>query len=273
VTPPPPAPSPSPDWRRCRIDPIAEGVFPRVAIARDAPPPIDAATQRRIDELWTQKRAENPRLFDAPVLAFTAYNPATAVIAARRDSYKNLTIQPDIPHHKHLRLTQLSVTAVLLAPDHTGEPHVFLGKRSPHTRIHGDRWELGPSGGLDCPPLSQTELDHIDLWQNLRNEITEELGLNVALPVGGSPTGLGAARTITPAALAHDPAARSVDIVYRVELTTPVEDLTAAASDNRSWEYTATRWIPTAQLAAFDEAENDRVIPTTRAVVRSMRVV
>lgn len=253
---------PAPNWRDCRIDLIPEGTLPRVVITDDPPPPSTPEAQKQIDALWARKRAANPRLFNAPVLAYVSYDEP--IITARRDTYKNLAVQPDI----NTNLTQLSVTAVLLAPDHRGEPHVFLGRRAPDTRIYGDLWELGPAGGVECPPLSQRELDHIDLWANLRNEITEELGLNVALPVGGSPTGLGATRSITPVALAHDPFAHSVDIVYRVELTTPVEDLTNAA-DHKSWEYPATRWIPVAQLDAFDDAEGDALIPPTRALTHS----
>ncbi|MEM7755828.1 MAG: hypothetical protein AAF297_09360 [Planctomycetota bacterium] len=261
------------NWRDCRIDLIPEGTFPRVIITDDPPPPSTPELEEHIDQLWQHKRAANPRLFDAPVLAYVNDDPTTHTITARRDTYKNLAVQPDLPRHAQPALTQLSLTAVLLAPDHQGEPHVFLGKRSPDTRIYGDLWELGPAGGIDCPPISQPELDHIDLWANLRNEITEELGLNVALPVGGAPTGLGATRSITPIALAHDPFAHSVDIVYRVELTTPVEDLTNAADPHTtraSWEYPATRWIPTAQLAAFDDTETDAIIPPTRALLRRL---
>ncbi|MEM1184388.1 MAG: hypothetical protein AAGI53_05220 [Planctomycetota bacterium] len=248
-------------WQHCRVDLIPDGAFPRIVIA-DTPAP---ESKPLIDAAWERMRGANPRLFNGPVLAFVSYDPGSVTLTARRDCYKHLTVQPEID----TGLTQLSVTAILVANDHAGEPHVFFGRRGEQTRIYGGMWELGPSGGIDCPPKSESEMDHIDLWANLRNEITEELGLNVALPIGSTATGLGATRTIQPVALCHDPFANSLDVCYRVELTTLVEDLIAASERDVTWEYPQSRWIPTAQINAFDSASGEAIIPPTRALLNT----
>lgn len=248
-----------PLYTRCTVWTLPKGAQPRIKILEAPDEPADP----RVDALWDAKVTANPRLFNGPVLNWIDADPERATVRTRRDEFKRLTVQPEID----CAVTHLGVTCILIAPDHTGEPHVFLGKRGAQTRIFGGLWELGPSGGVDAPPRSQDHLDHIDLWKALRLEIAEELGLPID-PDRQS-------RSIDPVAFFHDPIGMSFEVAYRVELTTRVEDLLAMAETDAnqrtsSWEYEATRWLPIAHIPAFDDAENEAIIPPTRALFRAL---
>jgi 8-oxo-dGTP pyrophosphatase MutT (NUDIX family) len=244
------------DWQRCRIDLLTDAE-PRVEITDTPPPPPDA----RVDEIWERKRTANPRLFNGPILAFESADPARGVVRARRDEFKSLTVQPEIDRG----VTVLGVTGVLIAKDHAGDQHVFLGRRAHATRVYGGMWELGPSGGVDAPPRSADHLDQIDLFKALRVEMTEELGLPIDVERQS--------RSIVPIAFVHDPIGMSYEIVIRVELTVRVEELITMGDDperTSAWEYDATRWVPMHRLAEFDAQETDAIIPPTRALFRGL---
>lgn len=204
-----------------------------------------------IDEAWDRIRAANPRAFNGPILAYTASNPAHNLVRCAREEYKRLAVTPEI----ETGVIHLGVTGVLGARDEAGVPHVLLGLRSHATRIFGGMWELGPSGGVDPPPIDQGTMDADDVWRVLINEIREEVGL----PVDPDPS--------PPLGLLHDPEGRSCELVVRVTLRRPVEELIALIDrENRTsrWEYDAVRWVALADLPAF--VRREPVIPTTIAL-------
>jgi hypothetical protein len=210
------------------------------------------------DAEWARLCAQNPRLFNGPVLAFAGLAP-DGTIRAHRDDYRRLAVQPAV----RTGVVQLSVTGLLLAPDHEGTPHVAFGRRSVSTRLYGGLWELAPSGGLDAPPMGTDALDGGDILRHLLAELREEMGLAI--------DERSLARTPAPVCVALDPRASSADLVLRIELTRPVEELIAladAAPDR--WEYERVRWVSVAELPAFVAAEGPEsfippAVPTLRA--------
>lgn len=238
----------TPDASRVRS--IDDARTLRVEILPDAPG-RSAETERRTDELWARRRDANPRLFNGPVLAW-ADNPLAfdgTTIRARRDEYRRLTVQPDVA----TGVMQLSVTGLIVAPDRTGTPHLCIARRAHDTRIYGGMWELAPSGGVDPPPAGDRSLDARDLFTQLLLELTEELGLPVEPDPG------------TPVCVVTDPIAMSADVVIRVDIVRPVEDLIAHAEGDAHtsrWEYDAVRWIALDELGRFVRAAGpDACIP------------
>jgi 8-oxo-dGTP pyrophosphatase MutT (NUDIX family) len=227
------------DGRALRIEIDAGPVFEH--------PDLRATT----DGAWERIRAANPRAFNGPILAYTSSNPRTNLVRCRRDEYRRLAVTPEI----ETGVVHLGVTGVLEARDESGVPHVLLGLRSHATRIFGGMWELGPSGGVDPPPIDQTAMDADDVWRVLINEIREEVGL----PVDPDPS--------PPMGLLHDPVGRSCELVVRVALRRPVEELIALIDrENRTsrWEYDAVRWVAIDELEAFTRREPS--IPTLVAL-------
>ncbi len=222
-----------------RIEPISES--PTIVIDRT---PRHHEQADAIESAWQALCAQNPRYFNGPMLAFDSYDPATGVIRASVEAYKNHAVRDTVD----VGICLLAMTAIITAPDEHGESRYLLGQRSPSTHRYGNCWELGPSGGVDVPTdeTDQLEFDAID--DELKREIAEEVGIKVR--------GLGSG---TPVALVHDDSAGSVDIAIQIELPTmPVLD--------RSWEYVDCRWVTFAELLAWASKHPEELIPTTIAL-------
>ncbi|MEO1584883.1 MAG: hypothetical protein AAFR96_09985 [Planctomycetota bacterium] len=218
----------------------------RVIIESGGPPEPTPAIEQR----WEAMRKQNPRLFNAPVLSFEGFN--AGVIVARRDSYQRLAVQAGARVPVEPAVMQLSVTGLITARDTEGTRHVLVGRRSHATRIYGGLWELGPSGGIDPPPLSQTSLDGLDVFRQLVVEMREETGI----PADPDPGPI--------LAITVDDEATSADLVMRIDLARPVEEIIAHSESARSfgWEYETTRWIPCRDFGRF-EAASACIPPTT----------
>ncbi len=216
----------------------------RVTITRERPPAPTAAVEAE----WARRVAANPMLHDGGVLSVLGFDAETNAIAARRDTYKRLAVQPRVPTGVRL----LAVTAVLRAVDAAGASHALLGRRSHRTRIYGGRWELGPSGGVGLPPPAVEQMGLSELCEHLIEEVREESGLRVHGPG-------------VPVAYVRDHVACSDDLVIVLEAGSLEAVQHAAGPAN--WEYEATRWMPVTDAAAFDTEET---IGATRAIFRAM---
>ncbi len=207
----------------------------RVEIADDpAPEPTAEVVER-----WHAMRAEKPRLFNGPVLSYLGFD--NGVVSAHRDSYQRLAVQAQKPEIVTPPVMQLSVTGVVTALDSAGTRHVLVGRRSHATRIYGGLWELGPSGGIDAPPLARSTLDGLGVFRQLVQEMREETGL----PADPDPGPI--------VAITIDPVATSADLVMHVQLTRPVEEIIAHTdrSGQHGWEYETTRWVACRAFGRF----------------------
>lgn len=245
------------DGASCRWESLADGASLRVEIAGGGGSRDDGfgALRGEIEAEWGRLRAANPRYFNGPILVVESADAASNLIRVRRGEFKHLAVRPVV----ETGVGQLGVTGVLEARDAAGERFVLLGKRSAATRIFGGMWELGPSGGVDPPPASESAMDWQDVWRALVDEIREEVGL--AVEPDPAP----------PVALVDDPVGHSVEVVFRVRIVRPVEELAAdveSAAGTSRWEYDEVRWVGVGELAAFARAE--RVIPATVAVWRGL---
>lgn len=218
---------------------------PRLIISKEPPPP-PAPVGTPADREWQSLCAANPRLYSGPILASLALDPDRAELTCRRDTYQRLAIQPRVPTGVRLCAT----TAILIAHDSVATPHALLGLRHASTRIYGNMWELGPSGGIDPPHESIRELLPDDLLRSLADEVSEESG--ITLPSDTTASFLG---------LLRDRAAHSDDLVFVLNLG-PLQPLLARRGN---WEYADSRWLPLASL--FEFARTHPVIPPTQALI------
>lgn len=220
--------------------------LPSLLVERTPAPPLTGAAEER----WEAMVRANPRHFDGPLLAVVSFDAERNEVLARRDGYARLAVQPQVA----TGVQQLSVTAVLIARDGGGREYVLLGKRSRETRIFGDMWEVGPSGGLPPPPLNVDVLEPEAVMSHLADEIEEEVG---GVEVSGG-------RAV---AYVRDQVAHSDDICIAYDLG-PLEKLAGLRPGN--WEYTEVRWLPVDALAGVDTLEADRIIGATRGLFRAL---
>ncbi len=221
-----------------RIEPISTS--PTIVISRT---PKNHPQADAIEQAWQGLCAQNPRYFNGQMLAFDSYDPTTGVIRTSVEEYKHHAVRDTVD----LGISLLATTAIITAPDEHSESRYLLGQRSPSTHRYGNRWELGPSGGVDVPADGTDQLEFDAIVNELKREIIEEIGIKI----GACPSA-----TI---ALVHDDAVGSVDIAIEIELPTmPALD--------RSWEYVDCRWIPLAELLDWAAKHPEELIPTTVAL-------
>lgn len=202
----------------------------------DPPPPTPEVLL-----LWEEARRHIPRLYNGPVLSVTSIDVQRGIIHCRRDTYQRLIVQPRI----NTGTRQLSITVVLTAPGPDGRPHILLGRRSAETRMYGNLWELGPSGGVEPPETA--ELSHEQLTAEALREVAEETHLDVQT-----------ARTEA-IGITYDPLARSYDIILRLMLET------LPAVQPRGWEYTRIAWFPLHTIRQY--VPTSQLIPPSRLLL------
>lgn len=208
-----------------------------------------------IEKRWGEMVAANPRLYSGPLLSVVTIDADLGVIHTVRDEFKRLAVQPRVRTGVQI----LSVTGAITANNLRGEPHVLLGRRGRTTRIYGGMWELGPAGGIPPPHANVKTLSESDASRHLLEEAEEELGLTLD-PANLRPASL----------LIRDTIAKSDDLTFLIEHRNAgsLERLTSSLAQSRAtqaWEYEETRWIPLANLAAFDRDHAGEIIITTRA--------
>jgi 8-oxo-dGTP pyrophosphatase MutT (NUDIX family) len=214
----------------------------------DAPPPADPALDRAVERRWQAMKRQNPRLFGGGVLSVSSLDAAAGLIRCRRDDYRRLVVQPDVP----TGVLQLAISGLVLAPDARGRPHVLLGRRGHRTRMYGGMWELTPAGGVEPPVPPARELAHGDLAAELVRELREETGLEPP------PT-----RALPPAlCIVLDRLASSYDIILRLDLPEPS---TPRPSPGSQWESLEFRWLSLDDVSRF--LAHEPVIEPTRAVL------
>lgn len=225
------------------ITPLDERVFPIEIVG--TPPPIAPEAER----VWAEMARANPRLYAGPILAVEAFDSAAPRLRCRRDTYRNLAVQPRVPTGTEL----LALTLVLLARDRAGRERVLFGRRAEGVHLYAGMWELGPSGGI--PPPDGPTLTREHVHEHARRELAEEAGI--------ADDGL----SLDLVAAARDPGAFSLDLVLLARTSRPVEDLGASTG----WEYSETAWVPLASVASFIADFSREVIPPTRRLVHHFR--
>lgn len=221
-----------------------------VEVARDGVP--EAATpDSPVGREWARLRAANPRLFDGTLLSVRGFDVTSRQILAKRERYQRLAVQPVAQTGVRL----LAVTALLIQGD-GADARVLLGRRGDHVRMYPGMWEIGPSGGVDSPPLSVDRLDVDHLRSHLADEIAEELGPG-AFDVLGA-----AVDSAHPVALTRDHAARSDDVCFVVRADGRLN------THDPNWEYSDVRWLTLKDAAAFNTSQPEAIIPPTRSLMR-----
>lgn len=228
------------------LEPIED--FQQIHIDRTSSSTLDPEKQRLIDDAWDQLCASNPKYFNAPILVFDTYDPASGVISAHIGEYKHHAVRQSVD----LGISLLAVTAVLCRPDRArNAPTYLIGKRSTQSHMYGGLWELGPSGGIE-PPRVDSGISLRGLIEQVDREVREEIGLSVIHQPAAA------------VSLVHDARAGSTDIHIGVVLAD-------AHDPDPNWEYDDTRWVTLDELLAYCDEKPNEIIPTTIAHARFLR--
>jgi 8-oxo-dGTP pyrophosphatase MutT (NUDIX family) len=198
-----------------------------------------------VEQRWMALIESNPNYFNGRMISFLGYEPDTGIINARAEQYKHHAVRDSID----LGVRILSVTAILVAPDHDGQSNFLLGKRSMTTHRYGHLWEFGPCGGIDVPESECGTLDLQHIKSELRRESMEEIGIDL----NDTP--------MTPLLLVHDDDVGSTDIVFIVKLDS-IPDLST------EWEYADLKWVTMDQLNQWIRSKPSEFIPTAIEIAR-----
>lgn len=202
-------------------------------------------TDQTLDETeWQRRCAENPRLFNGPMLSVHRFDPASGRITARRARYKQLVLGS-------AGIELLAVIGVVVARREAGGVCVLMGRRGRQTRLYGGWWELAPAGGLD--PTDARRITRDDVLAQLAAEMREEVGLSAR-----------AARANIIAAV-RNTHARSLDVITLIEPEETVESL-RSRGHTPTWEYERMLWLPIRAASRFVSTHGDHITPQTRVV-------
>jgi 8-oxo-dGTP pyrophosphatase MutT (NUDIX family) len=213
-----------------------------------APPTPDRPD---VEARWRDMCAHNDRLYDGPMLSVASFDPPRHRVVAHLDSYKRFAVQP----HVSTGAILLATTGAITACDRHGRDCALLIRRDAQTRAYAGLWEIAPAGGIDPPTDRRTHLTFDDVAAQIRIELREEAGLDIAL------------RSAAIACVYHDDNAQSLDVVVRASLDEPVERLLTLATDTH-WDAAETAWIPLDDLDAF--VSDHPCIPPTRVVMQAL---
>lgn len=229
----------------CEVWPIDHVQLRHAPATRE---PFSSDLAGRVDALWQQMQAANPRLRGGPIWAVAHHEP-TGDLAVRTDEYKHMTVAGNLP----TGVLGLGVTGLLIR--HEIEPHAadshaaryLMGKRAPDTRTYGSTWETAPRGSVEAPSALGRTPPLPDLLATLAQEAAEELGPTFPWP------------PVRPVALVLDRAAASLDVVFAGHLPHDTK-----ASLPGSWEYGGLVW------ASLPEIRDLRLSPPTQALFHAM---
>ncbi len=208
-------------------------------------PPRDRSSTERatVERAWADACAQNPRLFDGPMLASEGLDEHDT-LQIRRETYKHLVTTDDV--------RQLGVNAMLISS--SDEERVLIGRRGAGVRAYNARWELAPAGGLEPVPGSPSALTEAHIITQLIREADEEVGLEL------DPS------WCRPVCVVRDfGEGRHDNIVVRVDLPA---DQQCATCRTDAWEYPELAWLTRDEVTEFARSQPDAMIPPTLAVLR-----
>lgn len=241
--------------------PVGHGV--RVSLHPPDPRQPAPADAPEVRAAWAAARADNPDLFDGPILTVHGLTVDDHLaIDVRPDRFSRLLAQQR-GVGSGLRL--LGCKGVITGVDAQGVEHVLLGRRGRQTRIYAGQWELAPAGGVDPPAGQQGDLGLHNLVATLVEEGEHELGVDLAQRVEVS-----AARLV---GVADDRLAASLDLFIALPWRGTVDPRRgwcgASACDR---EYVDACWVSREQLAEWVSASSETayspISPPTRVALR-----
>jgi hypothetical protein len=235
--------------------PIEHGAGVRVEIADDAADGAGRADPR-IDEIWNQRLAMNPKLFDGAMLDLRQIEPRAGVFRCARASYRSLIASEVLGVGACL----FAVVGVVQRRERNGaSASVLLGRRGANVRAYGGLWECAPAGGVEPPASGVNELHADALIEQVREESYEELGRAL-----GALIDFDSARILAAVRNVH---ARSLDVVVGLNAAAESGADANAGPTPVNWEYQSLRWVE-ASRALAEDAERPMLVPQTRAILR-----
>lgn len=228
--------------------------------AENAPPPSEAQVARA----WADEQAKNPSLFDGPVLIVTSAEPRIGLLALGVARYARVIAQRTVGD---LGLWTLGAKACITGETPSGQRHLLLLRRAPHTSAYPGQWEIGPAGGVSPSLMSSGQRARGEvIAAALQSEATEELGIDlwfVCLPPEPE----------SRAWLYQDVTAFSIDVILELRWREPIDPTLSPDVSAGDGEYTEARWLSTdltPKLLASGVLDGVAISPPTRAVLEAI---
>lgn len=258
---------------RVRVEMLARP--PRVVVVpapmAESPTPLSS----EIDRVWNALCADNPALYDGPIVRVESFDAERGEVVCSRSSFKHLATADRLG----LSTRQLGIVGWITGRDRQGREHVLLGRRGSDTRVYQGLWENAPSGGVSprllAAPPRETAIDV--LFEALREEAEEELAMTLASWTEVSRSGASVRRWIV------DDLAHSLDLVAEIDLgnidPTRIDQCGSAggvaggacARSRPDGEYLDAGWVARDEWSRFaTSSPRDVLSPPTLALAASL---
>lgn len=229
---------PDPAWRVFEVEPAL-----RVALSGGRPP-LDASTERAVEQIWRAARAANAALFNGAVFSVDAISRQE--LLGHWTEYRRIVARLRVPDLVGLPpVRPLAVAGLVECPD-----GIVFGRRPPGAVYQAGLWQLAPAGNVD--PLAEAD-GHIDIKAALAFELREELGL------------LSDTVSVTnPLCMIEHPTVGVLDLCIPLRTRLPAPAIRQAHATLGDGEYPELAIVPRAALDRFVAEQGTALAPQSR---------
>ncbi len=231
-----------------RIHPLDGGL---VVTATTALLSLDAALERRIEEIWRQEQRKRATpLFNGELLSVVSL--ASARIETRAVEYRCFVAPRAVPSlFSQLKVRPLAVSGLTRC-----RAGIVFGRRAATSTQDAGLCELAPSGGVDRRALRPN--GRVDVIGQLMEELREETGCSSA-----------AVTSAKPFLLVEDTASGVIDIGIDLVLDLDAASVLAAHRASAMAEYDELQVVPVSDLGRFVEDADPPVVEVSLALLRA----
>jgi HAD superfamily hydrolase (TIGR01509 family) len=224
----------------------------KIALTHDASK-TTAAVDERVDQIWQREMAQNPRLFNGKILAYSHHETdgSHVTLFGRVVEYKQFLAQlrePSLP----LGIHGLGVSGLTILRD-PGARTLLFGVRSDTVTQYPGYLELLPSGSIDTSVIREDST--IDFHETLRRELEEESGIR-----------RDRLRSTRDLCVIHDRLDRVYDAGVLLDLDAAPREVTNAFPATS--EYVGPYFVRVDDLSRFIQDHGHAMVPTSVALIQ-----
>jgi 8-oxo-dGTP pyrophosphatase MutT (NUDIX family) len=208
-----------PDW-------VVHDVAASLRVVAVAPmPPLPPVLEAEVARLWDAAHRRQPGLFNGRIFSADTISPD--LISGHWTEFRRSMAQIERPAlYGALRVRSLAVNGVIRCAE-----GVLIGRRSTKAVYQAGQWQLPPAGSVDGG--AEREDGSVDVGQQLRDELEEELGLPADRILA-----------IEPLCLVEHPGTHVTDLGMAIRLDVDAATLLRAHATSGNQEYEEMHVLP-----------------------------
>lgn len=216
----------------------------QVVADRDMPE-LAEALEAEVAQVWTAERLLRPSLFNGRV--FCADMVTAVRITGHWTEYRRVLAQMRRPWlFEQLRIKALAVNGLLECAE-----GLVLGRRQPAAIYLAGCWQAAPAGNVEA-----RDDDRLDLAEQLKAELTEELGLGSA-----------DVEILRPICAIEHAGTRIVDVGFLMRTALSFGAIVARHEAGGNGEYEALRLVTPDEIAGLASELGKTLLPSARILL------